>query len=45
MSYYLTARLEGEMGPDDYVGRAEVESGWPEGYDKMTEVDASKVRK
>ena len=34
-----------KLGPDDYVGQAEVESGWPEGYGKMTEVDAGKVRK
>jgi hypothetical protein len=33
------------LGPDDYVGQAEVESSWPEGYGKMTEVDAAKVRK
>ena len=33
------------LGDDDYVGRAEVESRWPEGYDKMTEIDAAKVRK
>jgi hypothetical protein len=33
------------LGPDDYVGNAEVESSWPEGYGKMTEVDADKIRK
>ena len=33
------------LGSDDYVGRIQVESSWPEGYGKMTEVDASKVRK
>ncbi len=31
--------------PNDYVGQTEVESSWPEGYGKMTEVDAAKVRK
>ena len=41
----LAEDWKAELGPDDYVGRAEVESGWPEGYDKMTEVDAGKVRK
>jgi hypothetical protein len=33
------------LGPDDYAGQAEVESSWPEGYGKMTEVDAGKIRK
>jgi hypothetical protein len=33
------------LGPDDFVGQAEVESAWPEGYSKMTEVDAGRVRK
>ncbi|HVS39924.1 MAG TPA: hypothetical protein VMS17_30480 [Gemmataceae bacterium] len=33
------------LGPDDCVGQAEVTSGWPEGYGKMTEIDAAKVRK
>jgi hypothetical protein len=33
------------LGADDYVGQAEVESGWPEGYGQMTAVDAAKVRK
>jgi hypothetical protein len=33
------------LGPDDYAGQVEVESSWPEGYGKMTEVDAAKVRK
>ncbi len=34
-----------QLGPDDYVGQAEVQSGWPEGYGKMTEIDAANVRK
>jgi hypothetical protein len=34
-----------KLGADDYVGRAEVESSWPEGYGRMTEIDAGKVRK
>jgi hypothetical protein len=33
------------LGPDEYVGQAEVESAWPEGYGKMTELDAGKVRR
>jgi hypothetical protein len=33
------------LGPDDYAGQAVVESSWPEGYGKMTEVDAGKVRR
>jgi hypothetical protein len=33
------------LGPDDYAGQTELESSWPEGYGKMTEVDAAKVRK
>ncbi len=33
------------LGQNDYVGQAEVESSWPEGYGKMTEVDAANVRK
>jgi len=32
-------------GEDDFVGQAEVESAWPEGYDRMTAVDAGAVRK
>jgi hypothetical protein len=34
-----------KLGPDDYVGQAEVESAWPVGYGSMTEVDAATVRK
>jgi mono/diheme cytochrome c family protein len=33
------------LGTADYVGQAEVESAWPEGYGKMTVLDAGKVRK
>jgi hypothetical protein len=33
------------LGPDDYVGQAEVESGWPTGYGQMTVIDAGKVKK
>jgi hypothetical protein len=33
------------LGPDDYAGSTEAESSWPEGYGKMTEVDAGKIRK
>jgi hypothetical protein len=33
------------LGEDDYAGMAEIESSWPEGYGKMTTVDAAKVRK
>ena len=32
------------LGPDDYAGQVEAESSWPEGYGKMTEVDAGKIR-
>jgi hypothetical protein len=45
----VKGRLDGDpkavLGPDDYVGQVEIESAWPEGYGKMTEVDAAKVRK
>jgi hypothetical protein len=34
-----------ELGPADLVGEAEVTSGWPAGYAKMTAVDAGAVRK
>ena len=30
---------------EDFVGQAEVESGWPEGYGRMTSLDAGKVKK
>jgi hypothetical protein len=33
------------LGEADFVGQAEVESGWPEGYGKMTVLEASRVRK
>jgi hypothetical protein len=32
------------LGADEYVGQAEFESRWPEGYGKMTVVDAEKVK-
>jgi hypothetical protein len=32
------------LGPGDCVGEVEVESGWPEGYDRMTAVAAGRVR-
>lgn len=32
------------LGEDDFVGQAEVESAWPEGYDRMTAVDAVAVK-
>jgi len=33
------------LGDGDYAGRAEVSSGWPEGYGSMTIVDSAKVVK
>ena len=33
------------LGAKDIVGRVEVTSDWPEGYGKMTAVDASKTKK
>jgi hypothetical protein len=33
------------LGKDDFAGQVEVRSAWPEGYGKMTVVDAAKVRK
>jgi hypothetical protein len=33
------------LGEDEYAGQAEFESNWPEGYGKMTVVDANKVRR
>jgi hypothetical protein len=33
------------LGDDDYAGQVEVESAWPEGFGRMTTVDAAKVRK
>ncbi len=36
---------QAEMRPEDYVGEAEVQSAWPEGYGKMTLLDASKVKR
>ncbi len=34
-----------ELGPEEFAGQVEVESRWPEGYGKMTVVDAARVRK
>ena len=33
------------LGARDIVGRVEVTSAWPEGYGKMTEVDAARAKK
>jgi hypothetical protein len=33
------------LGPEDFVGQGEVESGWPEGYGPMTVLEAGRVRK
>jgi hypothetical protein len=33
------------LGADDFAGQAEVTSAWPEGYGRMTAVDAAKVKK
>jgi hypothetical protein len=33
------------LGPDEYVGQAEFQTRWPEGYGPMTVVDAGKVKK
>jgi len=33
------------LGEADYAGQAEVTSAWPEGYGRMTAVDAAKVTK
>ena len=33
------------LGPDEYVGQAEFQSRWPEGYGAMTVVDAGKVKR
>lgn len=34
-----------DLAADDYAGQAEVTSAWPEGYGRMTAVDAAKVKK
>jgi mono/diheme cytochrome c family protein len=41
----LAKDLEAVLGEDDYVGRAEFESKWLEGYGRMTTLDAAKVKK
>jgi hypothetical protein len=45
----LEGRLEKDfrrsLGPDDFVGEAEIESRWPEGYGSMTTVGARAVRR
>jgi hypothetical protein len=33
------------LGEGDYVGQAEVQSGWPEGYGQMTILDAARVKR
>lgn len=33
------------LGPDEYVGQAEVQSRWPEGYGAMTVIDGGRVQK
>ncbi len=33
------------LGASDYAGQAEVQSAWPEGYGRMTVLDAGRVRK
>lgn len=33
------------LGPEDLVGAVEVESAWPEGYGRMTAVEAGKVKR
>jgi hypothetical protein len=41
----LEADWQAAVGENDYVGQAEIESNWPEGYGRMTVVDASNLRK
>jgi hypothetical protein len=41
----LASDFNAVLGNDDFVGQAEVESQWPEGYGQMTTVDAGKVKK
>jgi hypothetical protein len=41
----LAADWSNEMGDEDFVGQAEIESSWPTGYGRMTNVDAGTVRR
>ena len=41
----LKADWHAELGNADFVGQAEVESRWPEGYGRMTALDARKVKR
>jgi len=45
----VEGRLAGDwkatLGGGDYVGQAEVNTAWPEGYGRMTVLEAAKVRK
>lgn len=41
----LEADWKAVIGASDYVGQAEVVSRWPEGYGRMTVVEASSVRR
>lgn len=41
----LAADVNAVLGDDDFVGQVEVESQWPEGYGRMTALDAGKVKK
>ena len=41
----LASDWKAVLGDEDFVGQAEVESAWPEGYDRMTAVDAGSVKK
>lgn len=41
----LSKDWKAELGEDDYVGQAVVESQWPTGYGKMTVLDAGRVKK
>ena len=41
----LAKDWRGELGPDDYVGQAVVETDWPEGFERVTEVPADRLRR
>ncbi len=41
----LASDWKAVMGEEDFVGQAEVESAWPEGYDRMTAVEAGSAGK
>jgi hypothetical protein len=40
----LAKDWKAELGAEDFVGKAEFESRWPEGYGQMTVLDAARVR-